>query len=127
MSRCSGEAVAAYDRANRRDVALTPFPDYSPDGSRVAFTMAIPTAAQPDIDLIDRDGTALVQLTNDPSFDGYPVWSPDRWSIAFVSDRTSVAQVWLMNADGSNPIQLTFDPFPKGQLPDWSPDGEDRV
>jgi len=28
-----------------------------------------------------------------------------------------------MNADGSNPVQLTFDPAPKGQLPDWSPDG----
>jgi TolB protein len=28
-----------------------------------------------------------------------------------------------MNADGTNPVQLTTDPAPKGQLPDWSPDG----
>jgi TolB protein len=34
-----------------------------------------------------------------------------------------VAQVWLMDADGSNPQQLTTDPAPKDQVPDWSPDG----
>lgn len=27
-----------------------------------------------------------------------------------------------MNADGSDPVQLTTDPAPKGQVPDWSPD-----
>ncbi len=28
-----------------------------------------------------------------------------------------------MNADGSDQTQLTFDPVPKNQTPDWSPDG----
>ena len=28
-----------------------------------------------------------------------------------------------MNADGSGQTQLTFDPQPKDQVPDWSPDG----
>jgi len=29
----------------------------------------------------------------------------------------------VMNADGSGQTQLTFDPQPKDQVPDWSPDG----
>lgn len=28
-----------------------------------------------------------------------------------------------MNTNGSNTTQLTFDPAPKDQVPDWSPDG----
>jgi TolB protein len=28
-----------------------------------------------------------------------------------------------MDADGSNQRQLTFDSLPKGQVPEWSPDG----
>jgi TolB protein len=31
--------------------------------------------------------------------------------------------VWLMHADGSHQRQLTSDPQPKDQVPDWSPDG----
>ena len=32
-----------------------------------------------------------------------------------------------MNADGSDPTQLTFDPTPHNQLPDWSPNGRKIV
>ncbi len=54
--------------------------------------------------------------------DRYP-YAPDGHPITFLSDRTGVSQVWLMDADGSNQTQLTFDPAPKDQVPDWSPDG----
>ncbi|HUS13746.1 MAG TPA: hypothetical protein VM536_01905 [Chloroflexia bacterium] len=51
-----------------------------------------------------------------------PAWSPDGRRIAFVSQRTGSPQVFVMNADGSDPTRLTqtrstdFDPA-------WSPDG----
>ncbi len=99
------------------------FPDFSPDGQRIAFQSAVPSTATFDIYVVNSDGTGLVQLTNDPAQDSLPVWSPDRQKIAFVSRRTGVDQVWVMDADGDNPTQLTFDLAPKGQLPDWSPDG----
>ena len=41
----------------------------------------------------------------------------------FTSDRTGVGQVYVMNADGSHQVQLTFDDAWKDQVPDWSPDG----
>jgi Tol biopolymer transport system component len=41
-----------------------------------------------------------------------PVWSPDGSQIAFVTDRTGLWEIWLMNADGSNQRPM----FPNGAL-----------
>lgn len=38
-------------------------------------------------------------------------------------DQRQLTQVWAMDTDGGNQRQLTFDASPKGQLPEWSPDG----
>jgi Tol biopolymer transport system component len=72
---------------------------------------------------VDVDGSNLVQLTTGGGNDAYPAWSPDGTKIAFVSHRSGSNQIWVMDADGSNPIQLTSDRRDKFQLPDWSPDG----
>jgi serine/threonine protein kinase len=42
--------------------------------------------------------------------------------IAFASDRTGLAQIWLINLDGTNLHQITESPWGACQ-PDWSPDG----
>jgi Tol biopolymer transport system component len=51
-----------------------------------------------------------------------PAWSPDGSKIAFESDRAGDYAVWVMNADGTNPIRLT-DPSPRSGAPSWSSDG----
>jgi Tol biopolymer transport system component len=99
------------------------FPDYAPDGSRIAFTGRPAGAATADIYLVNTDGSGLTRLTADPGNDLFPAWSPDGSKIVFLSDRTGVLQVWVMDAGGGNPRQLTTDPAPKDQVPDWSPDG----
>jgi Tol biopolymer transport system component len=102
------------------------WPDFSPDGTRIVF-MSQPAGAPAgtpfQLYVINSDGSDVVQLTSDPWTHEEPAFSPDGSKIAFLSNQTGVMQVWVMNADGSNPTQLTFDPAPKGQLPDWSPDG----
>jgi Tol biopolymer transport system component len=99
------------------------FPDYSPDGTKIAFFGRLPGDTNDDLFVVNTDGTGLVRLTNDPGNDQYPAWSPNGSKLAFLSTRSGVAQVWVMDANGRNPQQLTSDPAPKDQVPDWSPDG----
>jgi streptogramin lyase len=99
------------------------FPDISPDGSKVVFSGRLPAAADPNVFVVNVDGTGLTQLTTDPANDQFSAWSPDGSKIVFTSNRTGIPQLWLMGADGDNQTQLTRDPTPKDQLPDWSPDG----
>lgn len=99
------------------------FPDFSPDGSRIAFDARLPGATNADIFTIGADGSGLAQLTNSSGNDLFAAYSPDGSKIAFISDRTGLNQVWVMNADGSDQTPLTFDALFKDQLPDWSPDG----
>jgi hypothetical protein len=70
-----------------------------------------------------------------------PVWSPTSDQIAFVSNDSSDDEIWVINKDGGNPIQLTssneaynareigkdtFIPEVNGH-PSWSPDGSQIV
>ncbi len=43
--------------------------------------------------------------------------------IAWMSDRSGNMDIWVMDVDGSNPVQLTTDPA-EDWFPDWSPDAE---
>jgi TolB protein len=99
------------------------FPDYSPDGSTIVFTAKPAGSPTRDIYVVGNDGSGLTRLTSGAGNNAYPAFSPDGNKIVFDSDRTGTWQVWLMNPDGSSQTQLTFDPQPKDQVPDWSPDG----
>ena len=48
------------------------FPDFSPNGSRIAFGGRLPGATNDDIFSIGSDGSGLVQLTSDPANDSLP-------------------------------------------------------
>jgi Tol biopolymer transport system component len=76
-----------------------------------------------DIYVMNIDGSNLVQLTDDPAADEYPVWSPDGTQIAFYSDRDGNCNIYLMNADGSNQRRITDHPA-HDRNPTWSPDGK---
>jgi Tol biopolymer transport system component len=99
------------------------FPDLSPDGETVVFGGPPPGSTNPDIWTINIDGTGLTRLTIAAGQDQFPAWSPDGSRIVFESTRTGVRQVWVMNADGTDQTQMTFDSTSKDQVPDWSPDG----
>jgi Tol biopolymer transport system component len=68
------------------------------------------------------DGSGRQRLTDDPSIDGNPAWSPDGTQIVFRSDRSpDGTELWKMAADGSHVVELTFGPYQGGVDPDWQP------
>ncbi|MEK7404683.1 MAG: hypothetical protein AAB225_06205, partial [Acidobacteriota bacterium] len=50
-------------------------------------------------------------------------YSPDGNRIAFTSDHSGAYEIWVCEADGSNPMQLTSFGGPVTDHADWSPDG----
>ncbi len=56
-----------------------------------------------------------MRLTNSPSSDGLPVWSPDGQWIAFRSDRGGGWAIYAMRADGSDLRKIVDAPV----LPVW--------
>ena len=78
-------------------------PAWSPDGSRIAYR----TLADGRIISMATDGSDVTRLTDSPDFDGQPTWSPDGTMIAFASDRGASRDIYLMNADGSDQVDLS--------------------
>ena len=96
------------------------WPAWSPDGRQIAFTST--RDADPEIYVMNADGTGARRLTTTPGRDAHPAWSPDGRSILFQSPREDGhTRIFLMNADGSNQRALTRNIGFCG-VPVWSPD-----
>jgi serine/threonine protein kinase/Tol biopolymer transport system component len=65
------------------------------------------------------DGARRTPLT-ETGRNFYPALSPDGKTIAFTSNRSGRDEIWVMNADGNAPRQVTNN---GGTGPRWSPDG----
>lgn len=66
-------------------------------------------------------GTPLSDMTATPTDLSTPVGNSQ--SVAFVSDKSGIPQIYLMDLDGDSAVQLTTE-LEGACQPDWSPDGE---
>src|SRR2546426_675593 len=103
------------------DTTAATEPAFSPDGSRLAFVST--RDGQPEIYIMDADGTDAARLTNSPAADGGPAFTADGQSVVFHSNRTGHRQVFVQPITSSDAIQLTQEPADNWQ-PTVSPDGE---
>lgn len=100
------------------------FPAGDPTYSAMAGKFAFVCVDQDlDICLVNPDGSAPVNLTQYPSRDSSPCWSPSGKQILFVSNRNAVPGIWVVNADGTDLALLSNVQVPEGN-PSWSPDGK---
>ena len=68
-------------------------------GSKLAFTTN--RDGNPEIYVMNKDGSGLRRMTNNPAIDVSPTWSPNGNQLAWVSDRTGNPKIYIMNADGT--------------------------
>lgn len=96
--------------------------DIAPNGRQLAMAMVAPY--QGDIFLLNADGSGLRNITETPSGDLQPRWSPDGSRIVFASQRRTngLFDILVMEADGGGPQYLaSTDADELG--PAFSPDG----
>ena len=101
-------------------VQIGEHPTWSPDSTRIAFACMVETLNS-DICAVRSDGTGLVRLTLDPSWDAEPAWSPEGDKIAFVTTRYGGEHLAVLNTDGTGVSQLGG---VQGREPAWSSDGQ---
>jgi Tol biopolymer transport system component len=97
------------------------FPYYSPDGKLILFARQQREDRDFELYTMKPDGSDVKRLLASPGTDGHATWSADGKQIYFMAARTgfkderemydnspqSYAQIFVMNADGTNIRQLT--------------------
>lgn len=91
---------------------------FSPDGERIAFSSS--HEGNPEIYVMNRDGSGLKRLTDHPMSDVTPTWSPTGKEIAFTSERSGSPQIYVMDTEGLNLRRLPL-PGRYNAEPAWSP------
>jgi TolB protein len=125
------------------------WPKPSPDGTKIVFVRT--PAGTHDTDytkvstwVMNADGSNLHEIVAAPgvptlpdgspssaaswAFEGHPEWSPDGTKLVMIGGPQSNPQIFVTNADGTNPVRVTSNGSGGNRAgtnvdPSWSPDG----
>ncbi|MDA0745074.1 MAG: BamA/TamA family outer membrane protein [bacterium] len=109
--------------------------DWSPDGAWIAMSSDRPDTnlayngqkdfpfGQYDIYTIRSDGSEVRRVVQDEANDEHPTWGPDSQRLAFVSNRTGVANIYISHIDSAEVYPIT-NLLSSVQYIDWSADGK---
>ena len=95
-------------------------PSWSPDGTKIAFSTNRDGIANPEIYLMNADGSNQTRLTNNSAQDEVPSWLPDGQHISFFSRGEGRNGIYVIDTNGANDHQLTDSGYESA----WSPDGQ---
>jgi Tol biopolymer transport system component len=99
-------------------------PTMAAHGNRLAFRRYAVDTNVWKAPLSPSDHTPPARIISSTREDSDVAFSPDGKRIAFRSDRSGNAEVYVCGADGSNPVQLTSLKSADTGSPAWSPDGK---
>jgi hypothetical protein len=93
-------------RVNLKTIDAPESPDFSPDGKLVAFSGM--RGSEADIFTVNLETKEIVNLTKDKFANYAPTWAPDGRSIVYLVRVSGNEKLFRMDANGANPVQLTF-------------------
>ncbi len=82
------------------------FPSWSPDGSKILFQSNREGENNFFIYVMNSDGSNVQKIPNTEG-GNYAKWSRDGSKIAFFAERSGNTEIYLINPDGSNPVNIT--------------------
>jgi serine/threonine protein kinase len=94
-------------------------PAWSPDGEWIAYTTLVNSQRQ--IAKINLEDYSSVRLSDGVFQDFSPAWSQDSEQLVFVRKR-GYDQIWIMEADGSQPVQFSYSGAKMNSNPAWYPE-----
>jgi Tol biopolymer transport system component len=145
FTRCKpGDGVCAiWDMAadGSDERALTPYvhdttneavdfhPVYAPDGNTIVFDRFYSDGELSRLFTMDADGDNEEPLTS-PDLEAFGAdYAPDGQTVVFGTHAPRIgSNIWTVDENGSNPQELTPDPYPNNNFfPSYSPEGDQVV